>query len=100
MHTADLVELAREREEIPPQTSLRDRSTSLVKALEEDRTAAVIRQVHELLVQLAPGGASRETLQELRSPPPTGGISGTTAWTRAHRCRATWSTTSPSTRRR
>jgi len=47
---------------------LRDRSTQLARALDEDtRTAAVIRLVHELLVQLKPGGVSRETLEELRS---------------------------------
>jgi hypothetical protein len=47
---------------------LRDRSTQLGRALDEDtRTAAVIRLVHDLLVQLKPGGVSRETLEELRS---------------------------------
>ena len=46
---------------------LRDRSPSLAKALEEDRTASVIRQVHELLVQQRLRGAPRESLDELRS---------------------------------
>jgi hypothetical protein len=47
---------------------LRDWSAQLAKALDEDtRTAAVIRLVHEVLVQLKPGRVSRETLEELRS---------------------------------
>ncbi len=47
---------------------LRDRSKQLAKVLDEDtRTAAVIRLVHDLLIQLKPGGVSREALDELRS---------------------------------
>jgi len=46
---------------------LRDRSPQLARALDEDRTAAVIGRVHDLLVQLRPGGVAREALEELRS---------------------------------
>lgn len=46
---------------------LRDRSTQLANALDDDRTAAVIARVHDQLVQLKPGGVTRDALEELRS---------------------------------
>jgi len=45
---------------------LRGDTGQLAKALEDERTA-VIRLVHDQLVQSKPGGATRETLEELRS---------------------------------
>ncbi|MFL6094548.1 MAG: hypothetical protein ACJ71Y_03790 [Blastococcus sp.] len=46
---------------------LRSHSTSLARALDDDRTVTVFRQVHEVLIQLRFGRSTRENMDELRS---------------------------------